>query len=168
MKLRKLLSVLEGITPTRNAEVWYIELKTRRLSQQEWRIIDAIAYRTVCGQDKAAVIARTDKARMTDDEYQQALAVLQSLLVDEQWIPACHLRNGILREGRSASALDRDTASPTMAIMRKVHKDMKAGVSVQRSSAVHELLSFMKGGPLTPRHTRQRRREPASNGKVGK
>jgi hypothetical protein len=55
-----------------------------------------------------------------------------------------------------------------MAIMRRVHKDMKAGISVERSSAIDELLSFMKGVPLTPRQTRQRRRELMSQGNARK
>jgi hypothetical protein len=105
---------------------------------------------------------------MTDDEYQQALGVLQSLLIDEQWEAACHLRNAIRRTGRHVPASDRDAESPTMAIMRRVHKDMKAGVSVQRSGAVDELLSFMGGAALTTRRARQRPRELTIKGKARK
>src|SRR5688572_11999171 len=105
---------------------------------------------------------------MTDDEYQQALGVLQSLLVDERWEAACQLRNAIRRTGRRVPASGPDAESPTMAIMRRVHKDMKAGVSVQRSGAVDELLSFMGGAPLTARGTRQRHRGRTSKGKVRK
>jgi hypothetical protein len=96
---------------------------------------------------------------MTDDEYQQALGVLQSLLIDERWEAACQLRNAIRCTGRQAPALVRDAESPTMAIMRRVHKDMKAGVSVRRSGAVDELLSFMGGASLTPRGLREPGRE---------
>ena len=103
---------------------------------------------------------------MTDDEYRQSLGVLQSLLIDEQWEAACQLRNAIRRTGRRVPALGRDAESPTMAIVQRVHKDMKAGVSVQRSGAVNELLSFMGGASLTPRGTRQPGRE--RRGKVRK
>jgi hypothetical protein len=70
--------------------------------------------------------------------------------------------------GSAGIGFVRETESPTMAIVRRVHKDMKAGVSVHRSTAIDELLSFMTEEPLTSCYTRQRRRRPASNGKLRK